>query len=134
MRPYQSDRSRTKVCRDVGTPFLDLQKTITKAVLLQIEAILGIQHASNLSQRIPMALAVTNLPGFEFYDVLKLNTPNPGYLILTPKIPISTSKPYHTSIHSPTRTRGPSVVRLVFRKCHCGLESTVSINLKRLVF
>ena len=73
---------------------MDLQKTITKAVLLQIEAILGIQHASNLSQRIPMALAVTNLPGFEFYDVLKLNTPNPGYLILTPKIPISTSKPY----------------------------------------
>ena len=94
----QIGRSRTKVCRDVGTPFLDLQKTITKAVLLQIEAILGIQHASNLSQRIPMALAVTNLPGFEFYDVLKLNTPNPGYLILTPKIPISTSKPYHTEI------------------------------------
>ena len=76
-----------------GTPFLDLQKTITKAVLLQTDAILGIQSASNLSHRIPMALAVTNLPGFEFYDVLKLNTPNPGYLVLTPKIPISTSKP-----------------------------------------
>ena len=97
MRPYQPDRSRTKVCRDVGTPFLDLQKTITKAVLLQIEAILGIQSASNLSHRIPMALAVTNLPGFEFYDVLKLNTPNPGYLILTPKILISASKPYKIS-------------------------------------
>ena len=53
----------------------------------------GIQSVSILSHRIPMALAVTNLPGFEFYDVLKLNTPNPGYLILTPKIPISTSKP-----------------------------------------
>ena len=76
-----------------GDPFLDLQKTIAKAVLLQIEAILGIQSASNLSHRIPMALDVTNLPGFEFYDVLKLNTANPGYLILTPKIPISTSKP-----------------------------------------
>ena len=94
MRPYQPDRSRTKVCRDVGTPFLDLQKTITKAVLLQIEAILGIQPASDLSQRIPMALAVRNIPGLWIYDVLKLNTPNPGYLILTPKIPISTSKPY----------------------------------------
>ena len=93
MRPYQPDRSRTKVCRDGGTPLLDLQKTITKAVLLQIEAIWWIQSASNLSHRIPTAMAVTNLPGFEFYDVLKLNTPNPGYLILTPKIPISTSKP-----------------------------------------
>ena len=94
MRPYQPDRSRTKVCRDVGTPFLDLQKTITKAVLLQIEAIWRIQPASDLSQRIPMALAARNLPGIWIYDVLKLNTPNPGYLILTPKIPISTSKPY----------------------------------------
>ena len=94
MRPYQPDRSRTKVCQDGGTSFLDLQKTITKAVLLQIEAILGIQPASDLSQRIPMALAARNLPGIWIYDVLKLNTPNPGYLILTPKIPISTSKPY----------------------------------------
>ena len=63
MRPYQPGRSRMKVCRDGGTPFLDLQKTITKAVLLQIEAILGIQFASNLSQRISMALVVTDLPG-----------------------------------------------------------------------
>ena len=75
-----------------GDPFLDLQKTIAKAVLLQSEAILGIQSASDLSQRIPMALAVRNVPGIWIYDVLKLNTPNPGYLILTPKISISTSK------------------------------------------
>ena len=41
-----------------------------------------------------MALAARNLPGIWIYDVLKLNTPNPGYLILSPKIPISTSNPY----------------------------------------